>query len=468
MLQPGSELVLAVDKPVAGGRMLARHNGEIVFLSGTLPGEVVRAKVKRVGRGVAHATTVEIITPSPDRRSVITDPACGGSVYAHIEYKRQLTLKAEVIADALRRIARLPAAPPVPVAASPERGYRMRARLHVCDGVIGFFREGTHDLCDAGATGQLLPETADLITHLSFRLRGERVSAITSIDLAENLNASERGLHLDWIGATSDRPCASLFTDLQLTGVSASTAGAEEAETVAGTPFVTDVFSVPAARRGSVPVTLRRHARAFFQANRFLLPRLLSRVIELVPPGPAVDLYAGVGMFAVSLAAAGREPVSAVEGDQTSAADLRENAKPYGSVLRVFASSVERFMEGQRRAPEATLILDPPRTGMSREAAAGVMRLKAPYVVFVSCDVATFARDIRRLLDAGYELESLEALDLFPNTAHVEVLAVLASAGGTPRESLRTPSGTRRSARNSPGATAHRGRIGLSRTRWLQ
>jgi 23S rRNA (uracil1939-C5)-methyltransferase len=433
MLRPGAELVLAVDKPVAGGRMLARHDGQIVFLSGTLPGEVVRAKVETIRRGVAHATTVEVITASPDRRSVITDPACGGNLYAHIQYERQLTLKAEVIADALRRIARLPTPPLVPVAASPERGYRMRARLHVRDGVIGFFREGTHDLCNAGETGQLLPETGDLITGLSCRLLGERASGITSIDLAENVDASERGLHLNWIGPASGRPRSSLFAGFQLTGVSVSAADAEEIEIVAGTPFVTDVFSVPGAQRGPVPVTLRRHARAFFQANRFLLPRLLSRVIELVPSGPVVDLYAGVGVFAVSLAAAGREPVSAVEGDQRSAVDLRENARPYGSVVRVFASSVERFVEGQRRAPEATLILDPPRTGMSREAAAGIIRLRAPRVAFVSCDVATFARDVRRFLDAGYELESLEALDLFPNTAHVEVLAVLANAGGTPR-----------------------------------
>lgn len=309
----------------------------------------------------------------------------------------------------------------------------MRARLHVRDGAIGFFREGTHDLCDAGATGQLLPETADVIARLSFGLRGERLTGITSIDLAENASASERALHLEWTGSAPDRPLGRLVADLPLTGVSLSVAGERTAETVTGTPFVTDVFSVPDTRGGAVRVTLRRHALAFFQANRFLLPRLLARVVELVPPGPAVDLYAGVGLFAVSLAAAGREPVSAVEGDWTSAADLRENARPYGLSLQVFATSVERFIEGRQRAQQAALILDPPRTGMSRAAMAGIVRLGAPRVIFVSCDVATFARDVRRLVDAGYELESLEAFDLFPNTAHVEVLAVLASAGGTPR-----------------------------------
>jgi 23S rRNA (uracil1939-C5)-methyltransferase len=433
MMQAGAELVLTVEKPVAGGRMLARHDGEILLVAGTLPGEVVRARVERTGRGVAYAVTTEVVEASPDRRSLIADPACGGNVYAHIRYDRQLALKGEVIADALHRIARLPAPPPILVAASPELGYRMRARLHVRDGAIGFFREGTHDLCDAGATGQLLPETADLIARLSFRLRGERVAGITSIDLAENVSASERAVHLDWVGPAPGQSLARLFGDFPLAGVSLSAAGGPAAETIAGTPFVTDVFSLADIRHGQVTMTLRRHALAFFQANRFLLPRLLSHVVELAPPGPVVDLYAGVGLFAVSLAAAGHERVSAIEGDRTSAADLRENAKPYGAGLQVFATSVERFVKERPRAPAATLILDPPRTGMSREAAAGVSTLGAPRVVFISCDVATFARDVRRLLDAGYRLESIEAFDLFPNTAHVEALAVLATAGGTPR-----------------------------------
>jgi len=433
MLQPGTELVLTIDRPAAGGRMLARHHGEVVLVAGTLPGEVVRARVEKTGRGVVYAMTAEVMEASADRRSVIADPACGGNVYAHIAYERQLGLKGEVVADAIRRIARLPWSVPVPVAASPEQGYRMRARFHVQSGAIGFFREGTHDLCDPAATGQLLPETADLIARLSFRLRGERVDGVTSIEVAENLDASDRALHLECQESVPDRPLAALFADLPLTGVSLSGAGGPAAVTVLGTPFVTDVFNVPRVGHGTVAVALRRHARAFFQANRFLLPRLLSRVVELVPPGPVVDLYAGVGLFAVSLAAAGHEPVSAIEGDRTSAADLAENGRAGGAALRTFAMPVERFVTGSRPGSQATLILDPPRTGMSKEAVAGVLRLGAPRIVFVSCDVATLARDVRRLLDAGYGLDSLEAFDLFPNTAHVEALAVLTTSAGTPR-----------------------------------
>jgi tRNA/tmRNA/rRNA uracil-C5-methylase (TrmA/RlmC/RlmD family) len=144
-----------------------------------------------------------------------------------------------------------------------------------------------------------------------------------------------------------------------------------------------------------------------------------------------VDLYAGVGLFAVSLAAAA-ESVSAVERSDERGRPQRER-EAVGSTLRTFVMPVERFVDASRPARPSTLILDPPRSGMSKEALAGVLRLQAPRIVFVSCDVATLARDVRRLLDAGYELVSLEAFDLFPNTAHVEALAVLATSGGTPR-----------------------------------
>jgi 23S rRNA (uracil1939-C5)-methyltransferase len=389
--------------------------------------------VEKTGRGVVYATTAEVLEASPDRRAVIADPACGGNVYSHMVYERQLALKSEVVAESLRRIARLPWPVPVSVAPSPEQGYRLRARLHVRGGAIGFFREGTHDLCDPGATGQLLPETSDLLARLSFRLRGERVGTVTSIELAENIDASNRVLHLNLEGSVRDQSFARFFDGLAVTGVSLSAAGEPGVVNVSGSPFVVDVLDVANVRNGTAAVLLRRQALAFFQANRFLLPRLLARVVELVPPGPVVDLYAGVGLFAVSLAAAGRECVLAIEGDRVTAADLLENAKPYGAALRTVATSVERFVSDSRPDPQATLVLDPPRTGMSKEAIAGVLRLRAPRIVFVSCDVATFARDIRRLLDSGYRLDSLEAFDLFPNTAHVEALAVLTTSGGTPR-----------------------------------
>ena len=190
-----------------------------------------------------------------------------------------------------------------------------------------------------------------------------------------------------------------------------------------GDPVVSDELDVGAAGVG--PVRLQRHARAFFQGNRFLLPGLVRRVIAACPDGPVIDLYAGVGLFGVALAASGRHQVTAVEGHPASAADLAVNAAPLGGAIAVVESPVERYLGAARPARPFTAILDPPRTGMTREATASVLALLAERVVFVSCDVATFARDLRKFLDAGYSLDSLEGFDLFPNSAHVEVLGVL-------------------------------------------
>jgi len=425
MQHAGTELALTIEKPAAGGRMIARHEGEVILVSGTLPGERVRVRIDRVGRGVAYASTIEVLEPSPDRRPVIGDASCGGQAYLHVTRERQLALKAAVVADAFTRIARITPGAAIPVTASPDLGYRMRARLHVRGGVIGFFREGTHELCDPAGTGQLLPETTDLLGRLSYRLRAERLDLVTSIELSENIPASERALHLETTGALPAPAAAALFDDVPVTGVSASPVDRPDEVVLRGTPTVTDILQVTGPGGVACAPELTRHVRAFFQANRFLLPALVSRVLALVPPGPVVDLYAGVGLFAVPLAAAGWSRVTAVEGDRVSAGDLRVNARPWGSALQTHTMPVERFLQSRRLTADSTVILDPPRTGMSREAAAGVMASGAARLVCVSCDVATLARDVRKLVGAGYTLDHLEAFDLFPNTAHVEAVAVL-------------------------------------------
>ena len=138
--------------------MLARDGGRIVFVAGAIPGERVRARVERTQRQVVWATAVEMLDASPDRRDPPSDPACGGLAYGHIAYARQRQLKGEIVVDAFRRLGQLRLDPP-DVVPSPESGYRLRARLHVRDRRAGFFLEGTHALCDAAATRQLLPES---------------------------------------------------------------------------------------------------------------------------------------------------------------------------------------------------------------------------------------------------------------------------------------------------------------------
>ena len=419
MLTPGAEIVLTVDKAVAGGRMLGRHDGQVVLVAGAIPGERVRVRVGRVARQVAYGDTVEVIEAHPDRRATGGDWACGGAVYGFIRYERQLALKADVIADAFVRIAKLPLASPVPVAPSEERGYRLRARVHVRGGRMGFFREGTHDLCDVRGTGQLLPATTDVLDLVQERMRTKPLDGLASIEIAENVPADQRVLHVE-LG--DSRQAAGLAGVDGVTGLTCATPEDPAPRLVWGSPWVVDVVHPPA---GPQPVTLRHHVRSFFQGNRWLLPVLAGRVLAQVPEGEVIDLYAGVGLFAVSLAALGRHSIVAVEGDRTSAADLQANSAPYGDRIQVRRVPVEDYLQRGEGAAAATIVLDPPRSGMSRAAVTGLLTRGAPRLVYVSCDLATLARDVRLLVDRGYRLDHLEAFDLFPNAAHVETLAVL-------------------------------------------
>lgn len=421
MASVGQLLTLHIEKPAAGGRMIAHAEGGVLFVTGAIPGERVIARVTRVSRGVAFADAVTIEEASSDRRPPFCDPACGGTAYAHIAYERQLVLKAEVIADGLTRIGRITPPSAVHVIASRTDGYRMRARMHVHGGRIGFFREATHELCEARGTSQLLTETCDVLDRLAAALQANQVTSVRELDVSENVDATSRAIHLDSVIGVSRAHLDVLGGIVGLSGltVTATRAAGEPPKTrlLAGDPYVFDRLAVQGSE-----VRLRRHVQSFFQGNRYLLARLVGHVVSLVPAGQSVvDLYAGVGVFAMALAQAGAASVRAVEGDPFAARDLEVNASADPRVM-VYHQSVEHFLTRHQTAAE-TVVIDPPRTGLSPEAVQGLLTLAARQIVYVSCDVATFARDARALVAAGYQLERLDAFDLFPNTPHVETVA---------------------------------------------
>lgn len=395
--------------------MLARHEGAIVLVAAAIPGETVEAEIEKIQRGTIWATTDRVLEASPDRVEPFCDWTCGGSVYAHVRYERQLDLKREVIADAFARLAHITLPGDIPVAASKPDGYRMRARLHFQNGRLGFFREGTHDRCDAAVTRQLLPATSEVLARLEAALKSAARVKMTELEVAENCEATERACHLT-LDLDGDPSGLAALTEVEgLSGVSCGHPHQARALTLWGSPIVTDHV---------LGVRFTRHARAFFQGNRFLLSDLVTRVLAAVPHEPAVDLYAGVGLFSAALAARGGE-VTAVEGDAVSAEDLKRNAAPFGTAIAARHQPVEAFLASRRsHGPVATVIVDPPRTGMSRAALQGVVALHPTRLVYVSCDVATLARDTRILVESGYELTTLEAFDMFPNTAHVESVAI--------------------------------------------
>lgn len=421
MLVPGQALSLTIEKPAAGGRMIARAAGQIVFVTGAIPGERVTARIERVGKDVAYAETIEVNEASPDRRTPSTDPACGGCLYAHVAYARQLDIKAQVIADAFARIGRIVPPGPVVVASSPDEGYRMRARLHIRGRRVGFFREGTHELCDARPTRQLLPATNDVLDGLAASLQTAAADVTGELELSENVDASHRVVHFQTTTPIPESLVDALAARGGLTGITAGTAGAH---VLHGSPYVTDTLTLA----GAAPVPLRRHVLAFFQGNRYRLRDLVAHVVAQVPErAELVDLYAGTGLFSVTAAVGRGARVTAIEGDRVAAADLDANAEMPGAGVVAVHQPVERFVETTRWRADA-VIVDPPRTGMSRAALEGVLRRRIGRIIYVSCDVATLARDARRLLDAGYAIGRLDAFDLFPNTPHVETVVVFAVA----------------------------------------
>ena len=434
-------LELVAERAVPGGRMLARHDGRIVLVAGAIPGERVRARVERISKHTVWARVAgpgDVIESSPDRRETASDPACGGSVYAHIAYERQLLLKGEILADAFRRIGHVTLASPPSVSGSPAGGYRMRSRLHVRDGRAGFFREGTHVLCDAGATGQILPEAAAAAARV-VAILGEHGRACDAIIVSENAAATERVMHVE---AREGQRLDDVFDDLAaidletagLTGVTALDGG--DVLELAGDALVRDTSATLAPHAAALPaVSWARRPTSFFQGNRHMTGTLLERVLQLAEGRRCVDLYAGVGLFSVPLAASGRQVV-AVESESSSFEDLDLNAAPWRESLETVRATVEAWLAGAASAGDVCVV-DPPRTGMTDDAVAALVRLRPPRLVYVSCDPPTLARDAAKLSAAGYVLASIEGFDLFPNTAHVETVAVFTagqSAAALPLE----------------------------------
>jgi 23S rRNA (uracil1939-C5)-methyltransferase len=191
---------------------------------------------------------------------------------------------------------------------------------------------------------------------------------------------------------------------------------------VAGAGTISDALGTITSGRAAGELV--RTAESFFQANRYLLPELVSTVIDAVlAEGDVLDLYSGVGLFSVALAGTGRGGIVAVEGNPLSGNDLVTNARAQAPRISAVVQSVESHIARLRTWPP-TVIVDPPRTGLSKAVLAAIAGAALARVIYVSCDPPTLARDSRGLLDSGYRLRSIRAFDLFPNTPHVEAIAV--------------------------------------------
>jgi 23S rRNA (uracil1939-C5)-methyltransferase len=384
---------LEITNVVAGGDGLGRDaDGRVTFVAGALPGETVTVDVHQRKKDFARGSVREVVEPSPDR---VVPPCpfvaagCGGCDWQHAAPAAQRRLKALVVADALRRQAKLE----VVVDEGPElpaTGYRTTLRGVAKDGRFGFRRRHSHDLVAVAPCLIAHPLIDELVTDGRFP-DGEVV-----------LRAGAR---------TGER--------LVVVNVDASAAQVPEGVRVVA------AAELAAGRRAwfHEEVAGRRwriSARSFFQARPDGAEALIAAVEHAVesalpPRGHLVDLYGGVGLFAGAIAGDG--PVTLVEHSASSVADARLNLAHRDA--RIVRADVDHWGAGRADV----VVADPPRSGLGPRGVAKVVATHAPRLALVSCDPAALGRDAKLLAGAGYELRRSQLVDVFPHTSHVEVVS---------------------------------------------
>ena len=425
-MKPGDILEVAIEKGVYRGRGLGRPGGRVVLVPRAHPGDRVRVRLTEVHPGWAEGAIVEVIDPSPSRRASPCpySPVCGGCAHQDLSYDAQLGLKESVLRESLAR-AGAPWEGPVSVHASPQEGWRLRASLHfaIVEGELrlGLQQEGTRRVVDVEVCLQLSERANRAARSLRAALEGRRAlwRQLRGLGL---LGSPDGSRLLGWLETALEPAEAATLAPL------------------AGRVGELDGFGVATGRRLQwlhgpahveapvLGVVLRAHVRSFFQANRFLAEPLARTVLDLVPAGTSrvVDLYAGVGLFALPLAARGEREVLAVEWSRTAAEDARWGARRSGlPQVRVVEGDVASALAGLRPEAGERILLDPPRTGLGPEMPSLLADRVPATIVYVSCDPPTLGRDLARLGARGYRPDAVHLFDLFPDTFHVETVVRL-------------------------------------------
>jgi 23S rRNA (uracil1939-C5)-methyltransferase len=455
----------------AGGRCLARADGKVYFVEGALPSERVSAAVTSAGKSFAEGTALAVERPSPSR----IEPACplhfrcvsggktsgdsrvfcGGCDWQHIDYPLQLELKKQILSDALLRTGKINLRPEaLEVEPSPLRfRYRNKALVPFAPSIkrdgdsgesmirAGFFARGSHEIAPA--------EDCPLQPEIVFQIVGfvrENAARFGIRPYEEDtFRGSLRHLYVRVVDGggriivgfvvnpADTRAESYVAMAASLTSEFPSVRGVLMNEnpsrtnvifgrkwsTLAGSNSVTEVLS-----NG---IRLRLTEGAFFQVNTQVAEKLYEYAVSaFAHPAKLLDVYSGVGGFALYAARAGIAEVIAVEENETAVNDAIVNARSAeAGNITFYALAAEKFLSRPPRAARgASIIVDPPRSGLGAEIIDGIAALRPAEMVYVSCDPATFARDAGILSGKGYELSGIRLFDMFPQTHHVETAAL--------------------------------------------
>jgi 23S rRNA (uracil1939-C5)-methyltransferase len=397
----GESYEVAIEKLVYGGDGLAHVGSQAVFVPLSAAGDFARIRIVECERNYARGVIEELLDPSPLRR---TPPCqyfgvCGGCQLQHLDYPAQLEAKASFVRESLRRIGAIEWDAEIRVCTAEEFGYRSRAEIKVARDEngrarIGYFRAGSREVCEVESCPILAPAA----------------------------NRELQRLHAESSLVPNDATRVYL------------TAGDDE---VIVTPAngedgrAAEFDSMGTAHQRIAGINYGFGVRSFFQGNRLLVEDLIKEAVCDVSGEFAVDLYAGVGLFSLQLAKSFGQ-VCAVEGNKTAANHGVENARLNGlNNVRYEPISVEawlKYKSAEAPRPDFAL-LDPPRAGAGVQVIERLAAMGPPALTYVSCDPATLARDLRLLVDYGYRIASITALDMFPQTFHVETVVRLRIEG---------------------------------------
>jgi 23S rRNA (uracil1939-C5)-methyltransferase len=418
---------VTVERLTYGPAGIAHIDGKAVFVPGTAPGDEVVVEFELQKKNYVTARVVEIRSPSPFRRqppcSYVSQ--CGGCPWQHIEYQEQLRAKETLVREQLRRIGGLHDIPLLPIIPSPEEWrYRQRLRFHVDhDGRLGLLAPRSHNVV---AIDSCLVAWEALSSHL--RLVREWIASLrTSVSQVE--------LAVENIAARSEEQRVIVLG--QARG-SFQQKDEQACQLLAARPLVAGVMLQGKEWRQawgdmsrtliSKDETLTIQDGVFTQVNTAVNQLLVEAVLRhsaVRSTDTVIELYCGSGNFSVSLARRARELIG-IEQDGRAIANARINVARAGVVntrfLQVPASvGVRELLAGGARGD--VVVLDPPRAGAA-DIVDDLPRFGARAITYVSCDPATLARDLRRLHQHGYQPQAVQPIDMFPQTYHVEVVAV--------------------------------------------
>ncbi len=444
--QRGDELELTIDSLAFGGAGVARLDGYVVFVSGTVPGDRVRAVIAKRKRAYAEARVTEILAPSPNRVAPVADHP--GAVWQVLPYERQLEVKQAQVDDALRRIGKLGGfalEPIVPAVAQ----WRYRNKLEYSFGtdstsgelVCGFHAPGRWDEIVAIGDCQLASERSNearerivrwcreqgltvydrrsgegmlrnLVVREGRRTGAIQVRLVTARGQLDRDSLATAGAGLDGVLWTQqDRP--------------GETTQGGETELLAGTERFDEVL-------GGMHFSIS--AQAFFQTNTEMAEQLYELAIEYVAPRGferVFDLYCGIGTIALSIAPRvaevwGLELVPEAIADAINGARANEidNVHFFAGDVRLALGELT-----ERAGRPDVLIVDPPRAGLSQKVVRRIIETAAQRIIYVSCNPTTLAPNAAQLTEAGWRLERVRPVDMFPQTPHIECVAELVRTG---------------------------------------